>query len=115
MKAGDLLLFYHSNEGKEIVGIAKVARTAYADATAEEGDWSAVDVAPVQTAGRACAPRDDPRGLPEAPAGMLLLCAARGGYPGYRARSRPPNSSACSSSARPSSDAPCRTRAEAEQ
>jgi predicted RNA-binding protein with PUA-like domain len=48
MKPGDLLLFYHSNEGKEIVGIAKVARAAYADATAEEGDWSAVDVAPVK-------------------------------------------------------------------
>src|SRR5215471_1748474 len=48
MKTGDLLLFYHSNEGKEIVGIAKVARTAYPDATADEGDWSVVDVAPVK-------------------------------------------------------------------
>jgi len=48
MKAGDLLLFYHSNEGKEIVGIAKVARTAYPDPTATEGDWSVVDVAPVK-------------------------------------------------------------------
>jgi predicted RNA-binding protein with PUA-like domain len=48
MKAGDLLLFYHSNEGKEIVGIAKVARTAYPDPTAEEGDWAAVDIAPVK-------------------------------------------------------------------
>jgi predicted RNA-binding protein with PUA-like domain len=48
MKAGDQLLFYHSNEGKEIVGIAKVVRAAYPDATAEDGDWSAVDVAPVK-------------------------------------------------------------------
>jgi predicted RNA-binding protein with PUA-like domain len=48
MKAGDLLLFYHSNEGKEIVGIAKVTRTAYPDSTATEGDWSAVDIAPVK-------------------------------------------------------------------
>lgn len=48
MSAGDLLLFYHSNEGKEIVGIAKVAKTAYPDPTAEEGDWSVVDVAPVK-------------------------------------------------------------------
>jgi predicted RNA-binding protein with PUA-like domain len=48
MKLGDLLLFYHSNEGKEIVGVAKVARTAYADPTATEGDWVAVDVAPVK-------------------------------------------------------------------
>jgi len=47
MKKGDTLLFYHSNEGKEIVGIAKVARTAYQDPKTEE-DWSAVDVAPVK-------------------------------------------------------------------
>jgi len=48
MQKGDLLLYYHSNEGKEIVGIAKVARTAYADPTAEDGDWSVVDIAPVK-------------------------------------------------------------------
>jgi predicted RNA-binding protein with PUA-like domain len=48
MRVGDLLLFYHSNEGKEIVGVAKVARAAYADPTATEGDWVAVDVAPVK-------------------------------------------------------------------
>jgi predicted RNA-binding protein with PUA-like domain len=49
MKTGDLLLYYHSNEGKEIVGIAKVVREAYADPTAKEGDWSVVDIAPVKT------------------------------------------------------------------
>lgn len=48
MKKGDTLLYYHSNVGKEIVGIAKVTKTAYADPTATEGDWSAVDVAPVK-------------------------------------------------------------------
>jgi predicted RNA-binding protein with PUA-like domain len=48
MKRGDLLLFYHSNEGKAVVGVAKVAREAYPDETAEEGDWSVVDVAPVK-------------------------------------------------------------------
>jgi predicted RNA-binding protein with PUA-like domain len=47
MKKGDLLLFYHSNEGKEIVGLARVARTAYQDPKTED-DWSAVDVAPVK-------------------------------------------------------------------
>jgi predicted RNA-binding protein with PUA-like domain len=65
MAKGDLLLFYHSSEGKEVVGIAKVARTAYPDATADpdDDDWSAVDVAPVK---RLRAPvslatiRDDP-------------------------------------------------------
>ncbi|MGC4089125.1 MAG: EVE domain-containing protein [Polyangiaceae bacterium] len=46
MKKGDLVLFYHSNEGKEIVGIAKVVKEAYADPTADEGDWSVVDLAP---------------------------------------------------------------------
>lgn len=50
MKKGDLLLYYHSNEGREIVGLARVAKTAYADPTgdASEGDWSAVDVAPLK-------------------------------------------------------------------
>lgn len=47
MKKGDLCLYYHSNEGKEIVGIAKVARTAYQDPKTDE-DWSAVDVVPVK-------------------------------------------------------------------
>ncbi|AKU95160.1 RNA-binding protein [Labilithrix luteola] len=47
MKKGDLLLYYHSNEGKEIVGVAKVARTAYQDPKTDE-DWSAVDVEPVK-------------------------------------------------------------------
>ena len=46
MKKGDFVLFYHSNEGKEIVGIATVAKEAYADPTATEGDWSAVEITP---------------------------------------------------------------------
>lgn len=46
MKKGDLAFYYHSNEGKEIVGIAKVVREAYQDPTTDE-DWSAVDFAPV--------------------------------------------------------------------
>jgi predicted RNA-binding protein with PUA-like domain len=46
MKKGDLVLFYHSNEGKEVVGIASVAKEAYADATASEGDWSVVELTP---------------------------------------------------------------------
>ncbi len=48
MKKGDLVLFYHSNVGKEVVGVARVAREAYADSTAKEGDWSVVDVQPVK-------------------------------------------------------------------
>lgn len=46
MKKGDLVLFYHSNEGLCVVGIAKVVKEAYPDPTATEGDWSVVDLAP---------------------------------------------------------------------
>ena len=48
MKKGDLVLYYHSVVGKEVVGIAKVARTAYPDPTAEEEGWDCVDLAPVR-------------------------------------------------------------------
>jgi predicted RNA-binding protein with PUA-like domain len=44
MMAGEACFFYHSNEGREIVGIAEVTRTAYPDPTAETGPWVAVDV-----------------------------------------------------------------------
>ena len=47
MKAGDLVLFYHSNDGKEIVGVARIKRDAYADPTAPGEDWSVVDVEPL--------------------------------------------------------------------
>jgi len=46
MKKGDLVLFYHSSEGKEVVGIASVAKEAYPDPTATEGDWSVVELTP---------------------------------------------------------------------
>jgi len=52
MKKGDLCLYYHSNEDRAIVGIAKVVREAYPDPTADEGDWSVVDVAPVKALAR---------------------------------------------------------------
>jgi len=52
MKMGDLVLYYHSGEGKEIVGIAKVVKEGYADPTATEGDWCAVDLAPVKALAR---------------------------------------------------------------
>ena len=48
MKKGDPVFFYHSVSEKQIVGIAKVAKEFYPDATAEEGDWSCVDLAPVK-------------------------------------------------------------------
>lgn len=46
MRKGDEVLFYHSVSEKAVVGIAFVAREAYPDATAKEGDWSAVDLKP---------------------------------------------------------------------
>ena len=48
MKRGDFVLFYHSVTGKEIVGVARVEKEAYADATAKEGDWSCVDLVPAK-------------------------------------------------------------------
>ena len=48
MKAGDELFFYHSNEGLEIVGIAKVVREAYQDPTTTDTAWVAVDIIPVK-------------------------------------------------------------------
>jgi predicted RNA-binding protein with PUA-like domain len=48
MKRGDVVFFYHSNVGKEIVGTAQVIKEAYPDATAEEGDWSCVDLKPLR-------------------------------------------------------------------
>ena len=48
MKKGDLLLFYHSNEGLEIVGIAKVVKEHYQDPTTEDANWVVVDVKPVK-------------------------------------------------------------------
>src|SRR5688572_1226029 len=44
MKKNDEVFYYHSNEGLAIVGIAKVAKEAYTDPTAEDDTWSAVDI-----------------------------------------------------------------------
>ena len=48
MKKGDEVFFYHSNEGLEIVGIAKVAKEAYQDPSTTETAWVAVDFKPVR-------------------------------------------------------------------
>ena len=48
MRKGDLAFFYHSNIGKQIVGIVEVAREAYPDPTAESGDWVCVDMKAVR-------------------------------------------------------------------
>jgi predicted RNA-binding protein with PUA-like domain len=48
MKKGDEVLYYHSNEGVEIVGIAKVIKESYPDPTTEVEAWLAVDLKPVR-------------------------------------------------------------------
>jgi len=48
MKKGDLVLYYHTGNEKQVVGIAKVLGSAYPDPSAKDGDWSAVDLAPVK-------------------------------------------------------------------
>ena len=51
MKQGDTVLFYHSGEGKAVVGLARVAREAYPDPADER--WLAVDLEPVKRPRRA--------------------------------------------------------------
>ena len=46
MKKGDIVLYYHSVEGKELVGIARVSKEYFPDESAESGDWSAVELEP---------------------------------------------------------------------
>lgn len=46
MKANDRVLYYHSVSDKQVVGVAKVAKEFYPDPTADEGDWSVVDLVP---------------------------------------------------------------------
>ena len=52
MKKGELVLFYHSGQEKQVVGIARVSRAAYPDPTAQEGDWAAVDLVPAKPLAR---------------------------------------------------------------
>ncbi len=52
MQKGDAVLYYHSVVDKAVIGVAEVARTAYPDSTATEGDWSAVDLVPKEPLAR---------------------------------------------------------------
>lgn len=49
MRVGDLVLFYHSNEGKAVVGIARVVKESYQDPTTDDTNWVVVDLEPVET------------------------------------------------------------------
>jgi len=48
MQKGDLVLFYHSNEEKEIVGIAKVVKEFYPETASVDADWVVIDIKPVK-------------------------------------------------------------------
>lgn len=48
MRVGDLALYYHSNEGKEVVGVARVKKRAYQDPTTNDERWVVVDVEPIK-------------------------------------------------------------------
>ena len=48
MKKGDFVLYYHSNEGLEVVGYAKVIKEHYQDPTTDDDRWVAVDIEPVK-------------------------------------------------------------------
>ncbi len=48
MKKGDQALYYHSNEGMEIVGIVKIVKTCYQDPTTDNPNWVVVDIKPVR-------------------------------------------------------------------
>lgn len=48
MKVGDLVLYYHSNEGKEVVGVARVVAEAYPDPTTDDDAWVVVDLEALQ-------------------------------------------------------------------
>jgi predicted RNA-binding protein with PUA-like domain len=52
MKSGDRVFFYHSGGEKSVVGVARIVKEFYPDATADEGDWSCVDLVPVKTLAR---------------------------------------------------------------
>ena len=49
MRKGDLVLYYHSNEGLAVVGVARVIKEAYQDPTTDDERWSVVDLKPMKT------------------------------------------------------------------
>jgi predicted RNA-binding protein with PUA-like domain len=74
MKKADLVLYYHSNEGKAVVGVARVSREAFTDPTGKDvgkGDWSAVELEPVRALARPVA-LDELRSHPELAKMMII-------------------------------------------
>ena len=65
MQPGDEVLYYHSNEGKAVVGVARVTKAAFPDTTADEEGWVAVELTAV-------APLAKPLGLAQIKADAIL-------------------------------------------
>jgi len=53
MRKSDLVLYYHSNEGKEVVGVARVTGESYPDPTTDDERWVVVDLEPAKPLSRA--------------------------------------------------------------
>lgn len=75
MSKGDLVFFYHSVSDKQIVGLAKVVKTAYPDPTADNPDWVCVDIAPDKTLKKTIS-LDQIKAIPEL-ANMALIRQSR--------------------------------------
>lgn len=75
MKAGDRAFFYHSNEGKDIVGVVEIVRPFYPDPNEPGGKFGMVDVAPVAAAGKPLS-LAEMKQIPEL-SGMALLRQSR--------------------------------------
>jgi predicted RNA-binding protein with PUA-like domain len=75
MKKGDRAFFYHSNEGKEIVGIVEIVKPFYPDPGDNSGKFGLVDIAPIAPVGRPIS-LAEMKQVPEL-AGMALLRQSR--------------------------------------
>ncbi|HEX3538637.1 MAG TPA: EVE domain-containing protein [Stellaceae bacterium] len=75
MKKGDRAFFYHSNEGKEIVGIVEIVKPFYPDPGDDSGKFGLVDIAPIAPVGRPIS-LAEMKQVPEL-AGMALLRQSR--------------------------------------
>ena len=82
MRLGDEVFFYHSNIGKEIVGIMEVSAEAHPDSTADDPKWQCVDV-------RAVRPLKRPVTLAECKAEIAAFSTISGKYPGLAGQSAP--------------------------
>ena len=85
MKPGERAFFYHSNEGKDIVGVAEIVRSFYPDPNDKSGKLGMVDVKPVMAGGKTRDPRRN-EGEARACRDGAVASVAAVGVPGYRPR-----------------------------